>query len=140
MKLSKLFEDWYEIIFKWKKVKKNKVNILKLCQLSIVAVVILGHKFRGLEQYEFIILQFCSSEDWHGSTRITQGFVSVTDLLGGFFFNQLLQVPHIPYFMILFLLLQNSNITPLWIPLCSHTFLRSQLGKVLWLQVFMWSG
>lgn len=24
MKLSKLFEDWYEIIFKWKKVKKKK--------------------------------------------------------------------------------------------------------------------
>lgn len=76
-----------------KESKKNKVNILKLCQLYVVAVVILGHKFRGLKQYEFI-LQFCSSEDWHGSTRITQSFVSVTALLGGLIFVSFSNSPH----------------------------------------------
>ena len=76
-----------------RKLNKKKVNILKLCQLSIVAVVIHGHKFRGLKQYEFI-LQFCSSEDWHGSTRITQGFVSVTALFGGLIFVSFSNSPH----------------------------------------------
>ena len=30
MKLSKLFEDWYEIIFKWKKVKQKKGKYIEI--------------------------------------------------------------------------------------------------------------